>query len=113
VPGYADLYYWWVAIGPGALQHEMLHVHAHRDTFKGFNGSASRFVGHFYSEPKAKCYQGVINGPLKTAWLAYNHTNNLLIDQSYRSGDIAQAMQDEQAAWAKLAEEETKCGHIK
>jgi hypothetical protein len=97
---------------PGALQHEMLHVGAHRDTYKGFNGSASRFVGNCYSEPKAKCYQGVINGPLNAAWLAYNHTKNLLIDQSYRNSEIAQAMQEEQSAWTKLAEEETKCKRI-
>jgi len=113
VPGYADLYYWWVVIVPRAMQHEMLHVDVHRDTYNGFNGSASRFVGNCYSEPKAKCYQRIINGPLKVAWLASNHTKNLLIDQSYRSGEIAQAVQEEQSAWAKLAEEETKCEQIK
>ena len=59
LPGYADLVYWWVKNAPGeepgttALGHEMKHVEIHRDTYKSFNASASRYVDKCFSKAKA------------------------------------------------------------
>ena len=75
LPGHADLYYWWVRNAPGhdpgttAKDHEMQHVAVHRDTYNGFNASASDYVGVCFSKGKAECWKSIINGPLKVAYL--------------------------------------------
>ena len=115
LPGHADLYYWWVKNAPGhdpgttARDHEMQHVAIHRDTFNRFNASASDYVGVCFSKPKAECWKCVINGPLKAAYLAHNHTANLQIDAWYRGAEIPEAIQAENAAWNTLAKEEETC----
>ena len=58
---------------------EMQHVAIHRDTYRGFNASASDYVGQCFSKAKAQCWRSVINGSLKDAWLAHNHTANLTV----------------------------------
>ena len=118
IPGYAMLFYWWVKDAPGlggigtAKDHELEHVAVHRESYNGFNASASDYVGHCFSKAKAECWKTVINGPLLAAWLDHNHTKNLLIDASYRGNEIPTAMQAEAASWGKLAKEEDKCASM-
>jgi len=118
LPGHADLYYWWVRNAPGhepgttAKDHEMQHVAIHRDTYKSFNASASDYVGQCFAKAKAECWKSVINGPLRTAWLAHNHTANLQIDAWYRGSEIPAAVQAENAAWDTLSKEEEKCASM-
>lgn len=118
LPGYADLVYWWVKNAPGeepgttALGHEMKHVEIHRATYKSFNASASRYVDKCFSKAKATCWRSVINGPLKDAWLAHNHTANLQVDAWYRGSEIPSAITTENARWNALAYEESYCASI-
>jgi hypothetical protein len=118
LPGHADLYYWWVKNAPGhapgatAKDHELQHAAIHRDTYNGFNASASDYVGVCFSKGKAECWKSIINGPLKAAYLAHNHTANLQIDAWYRGSEIPAAIQAENVAWDTLAKEEDKCASM-
>jgi len=118
--GYADLYSWWVhgtfaPDGTTASDHEMLHVAIHRDTFHGYVSSASQYVGVCYTERQAKCFAPVIQTQMKGAWLAYNHTSNLILDctaTGRRCSEIPSALADETAAWSALAAALDVCANL-
>ena len=118
LPGYADLYMWWVKGTPGPFgtgsvtDHEIQHVRAHRDTFRLFNYEASGYTGTCYSKPKAICFAGVINDQMVTAWLAHNRTENYWIDWYYRYAEIPQAKQRETEAFQKLTSSLEVCARL-